>query len=57
MRLDEVTLESLKEYHKKYYKAVRNLAKDARPKDETEIEMWSTIAYKDPDLRDVFEQP
>ena len=52
----EVKLESVKEYYKKYNKALRNLSKDARPKDEAEVEMWSTIAYKDPELRDVFEQ-
>ena len=35
----------------RYNKALRNMSLDARPKDESAVEMWSTIAYKDPELR------
>ena len=51
----ELTLASIKEYSTKYNKALRNMSVDARPKDESAVEMWSTIAYKDPELREAFE--
>lgn len=51
----ELTLTTFNSYLKAYKSAIRNLAPDARPPDEAEVEMVSVIAIKDAATRELYE--